>query len=146
VEPATTEAYASYLSGICFHPQVHFPHIEETCQFSIVPCTLAGMKKRWGNTPIKCKHPLCQDNLQQIVHVFPNLQYDDLLFITMTFTASFGMLQLGELTSPDNVRKHSAKKITCHYTLILSDTQFSFHLPYHKGDCFFEGNTVIMKY
>jgi len=103
------------------------------------------MKKIRGNTPIKRKRPLCQDDLNRIVSALPNPSYNDRLFIAMTFTAFFGLLRLGELTLPDCLNKRSAKKIARRYTLTLADTHFSFHLPYHKGDRFFEGNTVMIQ-
>src|SRR5882672_6725292 len=32
------------------------------------------------------------------------------------------------------------------YTCTMSASRFSFHLPYHKGDRFFDGNTILIEH
>ncbi|KIJ29340.1 hypothetical protein M422DRAFT_144845, partial [Sphaerobolus stellatus SS14] len=55
------------------------------------------------------------------------------------------LLRLGELTFPENIRKHSSKKLTLRHTLNVQGTRFSFTLPFHKADRFFAENTVMIE-
>jgi hypothetical protein len=45
---------------------------------------------------------------------------------------------------PSNPAKQSSKKTTMWHTVQVQRTQFSFHLPYHKGDQLYHGNKVII--
>jgi hypothetical protein len=51
-------------------------------------------------------------------------------------------MRLGELTQPDAKSKRSFSKLTMRHSLNIAPDKYSFHLPYHKGDRFFEGNTI----
>ncbi|KIJ37335.1 hypothetical protein M422DRAFT_33864 [Sphaerobolus stellatus SS14] len=63
----------------------------------------------------------------------------------MLLTRFFGLLHFSELTFPDNIRKHSFKKLTLWHTLSLEVTCFSFTLLFHKADCFYMGNIVMIE-
>ncbi|KAJ7791988.1 hypothetical protein B0H14DRAFT_3499892 [Mycena olivaceomarginata] len=56
-----------------------------------------------------------------------------MLFLSMLTTRHDGLLRLGELTIPDSVALRNSRKITLR--------QFSFFLPYHKADRFYDGNS-----
>ncbi|KIJ39233.1 hypothetical protein M422DRAFT_78254, partial [Sphaerobolus stellatus SS14] len=70
-------------------------------------------------------------NAMIISRLPPCPSHDELLFIAMLFTGFHGLLRLGELTIPDVVAR--------------CDTRFSFILPFHKADCFYAGNTVMIQ-
>lgn len=63
----------------------------------------------------------------------------------MLITGFFALMQLGELTFPDTVKLRNWRKISKRSTVIVSQDQYQFHLPCHKADQFFEGNTIIVK-
>jgi len=43
------------------------------------------------------------------------------------------------------VTSRNYKKVSLRHTAVLNDNHFSFFLPGHKGDCFYEGNTIIIQ-
>ena len=71
--------------------------------------------------------------------------HDDLLFKSMLLTGFFALMCLGELTFPNDIKLRNRKKITKRSSVVLSTNQYQFHLPGHKADQFFEGNTIIIK-
>ena len=62
----------------------------------------------------------------------------------MLLTGFFSLLRLGELTVPDSPDKRSSKKICQRLSLQVLPSRYSFLLPYHKADRFYEGNTVLI--
>jgi len=70
--------------------------------------------------------------------------YNDCLFIPIILSRFHTLLRMGELMQPDLVAKHSFIKLSLCNTLKLSHNRYSYHLPYHKGDRFFDGNTVMI--
>ena len=54
------------------------------------------------------------------------------------------LLHVGELTEPDQIAKELFVKTSLHNTLKLLPDIFSYHLPYHKGDWFFQGNIIMI--
>jgi hypothetical protein len=54
-------------------------------------------------------------------------------------------MRLGELTQPDARSKRSFSELTMRHSLSIMPDNYSFHLPYHKGDRFFEGNTILIE-
>jgi hypothetical protein len=70
--------------------------------------------------------------------------HDDLLFIAQLITGFFALLRLGEMVFPDNVQIRDWRKVSHRSTVRLSDHRYEFVLPYHKADCFFSGNQVLI--
>src|SRR5882724_3287070 len=48
------------------------------------------------------------------------------------------------MTQPDLKLKHSSKKLSWQNTLHLHTDHFTYLLLFHMGDCFFNGNTVLV--
>jgi hypothetical protein len=67
------------------------------------------------------------------------------LFLAILLIGFHGLMRLSELTQPDAKARRSFSKLTMRHTLKIMPATFSFHLPYHKGDRFFEGNTVLIE-
>jgi hypothetical protein len=63
----------------------------------------------------------------------------------MIFTGFSALLRLAEMAFPDNLKVQNYKKVTLRHTVDISPTSYSFLLPGHKADRFFEGNTIIIQ-
>src|SRR5882724_6943577 len=48
------------------------------------------------------------------------------------------------MTQPNTKSKCSCKKLSWRHTLRLHSDHFTYLLPFHKGNHFFEGNTVLV--
>ncbi|KIJ32235.1 hypothetical protein M422DRAFT_104766, partial [Sphaerobolus stellatus SS14] len=143
LKPATV---GSYLSGICHLMEPYYPDVRAARASPVVVRSLAGMKKLRGLQPTNRKRALSRKDLHSIIRLLPpEPAYEDFLFVAMLLTGFFGLLRLGELTFPNNVRKCSFKKLTMRHTLSLEETRFSFTLPFHKADRFYAGNTVMIE-
>ena len=70
--------------------------------------------------------------------------HDDLLFLAQLLTGFFALLRLGELTFPDDARLCNPSKVAKRSSVTVDENSFSFFLPSHKGDKFFEGNTIVL--
>ncbi|KAF8335653.1 hypothetical protein F5887DRAFT_842670, partial [Amanita rubescens] len=55
-----------------------------------------------------------------------------------------GLLRLGEITVLDSKQHHSYRRVISRGTAETSTSAFSFLLPAHKADRFFEGNIIII--
>lgn len=62
----------------------------------------------------------------------------------MLLMGFFALMCLGELTFANDKELCDWRKISKRSSVILSDSQYEFHLPYHKADHFFDGNHVIV--
>ena len=101
--------------------------------------------RRFG-TPTKRKDPLSVLDLHQVTrHYQSSRVHDDLLFVSQLLTGFTALMRLGELVFPDTVAHRDFRKVSTHQSLVLYDDHFSFLLPSHKADRFFEGNTIIVK-
>ena len=138
------ESVGCYLSGICNTLEPYFPHVRKSRRSALVSRSLAGMIKLRGGSPTKRKRPLSREDLATLVHAHAAPTHDDLLFRAIAFTGFFGLMRLGELMQSDNHLQRSSKKQTRRLSVTISDTSYSLHLPYHKGDRFYEGNTVLI--
>ncbi|KAF8238019.1 hypothetical protein L208DRAFT_1388244 [Tricholoma matsutake] len=56
----------------------------------------------------------------------------------------FTLMQLGELTWPEDKDLRDPRKLTKRSSVIINDTFLQFFLPGHKANKFFEGNTIII--
>ena len=141
IKPASV---AAYLSGICNTLQPHFPDVRSSRNSPLVTKALAGMRKVRGLPPTQRKRPLSSEDLSTLLSNFKPTNYDNVLFCTMLLTGFAALLRLGEMTQPDNPHKRSNRKSTLRHSLILSEHQFSFHLPFHKADRLYQGNMVVV--
>jgi hypothetical protein len=80
--------------------------------------------------------------INKIGHSAP---HDDLLFRVQLLTGFHTLLHLGELVFPDKFILRNYRKISLRHTVCHLINQFSFFLPSHKGDCTFEGNTIVLQ-
>ena len=60
-------------------------------------------------------------------------------------TGFFALLRLGELAYPDRKELRNPRKVAQRLSVSITDTTYSYHLPSHKADAFFEGNTLIIE-
>jgi hypothetical protein len=135
----------SYLSGICNQLEPHFPDVRKHRNSSLVSRTLKGCK-RMRNSPTVRRSPLLPSHILSITHSLQTSSpHDDILFATILVTGFHGLLRLGELTANDNQVKRDWRKVTLRHTVSFPDiTSYSFTLPSHKADAFFEGNIVVI--
>ncbi|KAF5348949.1 hypothetical protein D9758_014209 [Tetrapyrgos nigripes] len=136
----------NYLSGIASELKVHYPEIRQVQNSSLVTRTMTGCLRRWG-TPINRKLPLSHDQLDIIIHSLSSSQsHDDFLFKAMVLTGFHGLLRLGEITDPSKKRLINRRKTMLRHSVNITDpNQYSFFLPGHKADRFFEGNLVVIQ-
>jgi len=80
-----------------------------------------------------------------ISHIGTSLDHDEKLFLAILLTGFHGLLRLGELTFPDRVNSRDYRKVTLRHTVKISPTSYSFLLPGHKADRFFEGNSILIQ-
>ena len=83
--------------------------------------------------------------MRVILTTFASGELDDLLTTSIIFTGFHALMHLGELTLLDNDAKRSFLKTILHHTVIVTPSTFSFTLPSHKADRFFDGNTVLLE-
>ena len=135
----------SYLSGICRQLELFFPEIRQNRKSMLVSRTMAGCMRRFG-TPVQRKAPLSRENLLLILDsMVSGPTHDQLLFAALILTGFHALLRLGELTFPDKKNLRSYRKIALRHSVSLQHNQYSFFLPSHKGDRFFEGNTILVQ-
>jgi hypothetical protein len=71
--------------------------------------------------------------------------HDDLLFYTVLLVGFHALMRLGELVWPDKKGLQDYQKVTKRDSVELLAEGFSFFLPGHKADRFFEGNRIILQ-
>jgi len=135
----------SYLSGICHQLEPYFPNVREARASMLVRRTLRGCKHMKG-TAVRRKRTLSLDDLGcVIIYYQPSTQHDDLLFVSAFLTGFFGLMQLGELSFPDDKALWDWRKLTRRDSVELNKDFYGFWLPHHKADPYFEGNRVIVR-
>src|SRR5882672_8088125 len=135
---------SAYLSGICNSLEPHFPDVRKLRLDPLVVRTLSGMKKLRGGVAPRRRRPLTEEDLVALFSQYDTDSYDDCLFLAMVLSGFHTLLHIGELTQPDSFAKRSFVKMSLRNTLKLLADHFSYHLPYHKGDRFFDGNIVMV--
>jgi hypothetical protein len=70
--------------------------------------------------------------------------YDDHLFVAQLLTGFHGLLRLGELVWPDKKELQDHQKVVYRTTAKFATASYSFFLPSHKGDPYFEGNHFLI--
>jgi hypothetical protein len=134
----------TYLSGISQQLETHFPAVKEARNSALVRRTLQGCMWLRGVATVR-KRTLTIDDLHIVItHYHHSTLHDDRLFVAMLLTGFFGLLQLGEMTFPDDVSLHNWKKVTRRNTVHVLDDRYKFLLPGHMADRFFEGNKIII--
>ena len=71
--------------------------------------------------------------------------HDDKLFLSMLETGFHGLMHLGEITFPDNVAWHNYWKVNLRHTVNITEKSYSFWLPGHKANHFYERNLIIIE-
>ena len=141
IQPRSVE---SYLSGIVNQLESVFPDVRIARRHKLVANTLAGCKKLHSH-PIRRKRALTRADISHVAnHFSPSSDFDDHLFVCLTLTGFFGLLRVGELVWPDVVAHRDFRKLIARSSVTITPNAFSFTLPSHKADRFFEGNTVII--
>lgn len=135
----------SYLSGICRQLEPFFPEVRRNRSSMLVSRTLTGCMRRFG-TPVKRKTPLSHANLLFILDsMISEPSHDQLLFAALILTGFHALMRLGELVFADKKELRNYRKISLRHSVSILPGQYSFFLPSHKGDRFFEGNTIIVQ-
>ncbi|KDR75586.1 hypothetical protein GALMADRAFT_32023, partial [Galerina marginata CBS 339.88] len=135
----------SYLSGIANQLEGFFPNVRKNRNSILVSRTLAGCKRRFG-TPVNRKRPLSKSDILFVIsQIGSSKSHDDMLFLAMITTGVDALLRLAAMAFPDKLKSRNYKKVTLRHTVNVSPTLYSFHLPGHKADRFFEGNTIIVR-
>ena len=135
----------SYLSGICRQLEPFYPEVCQNRKTMLVSRTMAGCMRRFG-TPTKRKAPLLQANLLfALDSMVSEPSHDELLFAAIILTGFHALMRLGELVFPDKKNLRNYRKIALRHSVTLRQEHYSFFLPSHKGDCFFEGNTILVQ-
>ena len=139
------KSVSSYLSGICQQLEPYFPNVRPSRHSPLVNRTLKGCLRLKGSA-ITRKRALTFNDLFTVLNdLSSSTKHDDLLFQTLLITGFFALMRLGELTFPNDTKLRNWRKISKWSSIIVSQDQYQYHLPSHKADPFFEGNTIIVK-
>ena len=139
------KSVSAYLSGICQQLEPYFPNVRASRHTPLVDHMLKGCLHLRGSA-ITRKRALTFTDLQLVLSdLSSSTHHDDLLFKSMLLTGFFALMRLGELTFPNDIKLRNWKKVSKRSSVVLSTDQYQFHLPGHKADQFFEGNTIIIK-
>jgi hypothetical protein len=135
----------SYLSGICRQLEPFYPDIRRNRNSMLVSRTMTGCMRRFGS-PVKRKTPLSHANLLFVLDsMVSNPSHDELLFAALILTGFHALLRLGELVFPDKKTLRNYRKISLRHSVSIFPDRYSFFLPSHTGDRFFEGNTIVIQ-
>jgi hypothetical protein len=135
----------SYLSGICRQLEPFYPEVRQNRKSILVSRTMTGCMRRFG-TPVKRKSPFSRADLQLVLdRIGPTPSHDDLLFCALLLSGFHALMRLGELVFPDKKALRNYRKLSLRHTVCLQPHQYSFFLPSHKADRFFEGNTILIQ-
>jgi hypothetical protein len=135
----------SYLSGICRQLEPFYPDIRQNRKSLLVSRTMTGCMRRFG-TPVNRKSPLSHANLLFVLDsTVSSPSHDNLLFVAILLTGFYALLRLGELVFSDKKNLRNYRKIALRLSVSILPSQYSFFLPSHKADPFFEGNTILIQ-
>lgn len=134
----------NYLSGIINQLEPHFPSARAARQSSLVRKTLRGAHRLYDR-PVFRKRALLRDDLSfALATLMRPLTHDDLLWITQLCCGFYGLLHLGELVSPDELRLRDSTKLSLRTSVTTTATTFSFLLQREKSDDRYEGNRIVV--
>ena len=135
----------SYLSGICRQLEPFYPEVRQNRKSMLVSRTMTGCMRRFGS-PVNRKIPLSHANLLLVLDsIVSSPSHDELLFAAILLTAFYALMRLGELVFSDKKILRNYRKISLRHTVAILPDRYSFFLPSHKGDRFFEGNTILVQ-
>jgi hypothetical protein len=135
----------SYLSGICRQLEPFYPEVRRNRNSMLVSRTLTGCMRRFG-TAVNRKTPLSRANLLFVIDsLVSSPSYDDILFVALILTGFYALMRLGELVFSDKKKLRNYRKIALRHSVSVLPEQYSFFLPAHKTDRFFEGNVVLVQ-
>jgi hypothetical protein len=127
-----------YLSGARhFLKDIYPGEFEQNCASPLVQTTIKGSKKIRAD-PIHRKNPLSTSHLATLSNL-----YDDLLFAAIISCGFYGCHRIGELVWSNQKTLQDWRKIIKRGSLHFSDSRASYFLPYHKGDRFYHGSSII---
>ena len=142
IKPSSVDAY---LSGICNQLEPFYPHARSNRRHQLVARTLRGCKKLRA-VAITRKRPLRRAELSALRDQYMlTSNHDDLLFFTILLVGFHALMRLGELVWPDKKALQDYRKVTKRSSVELLAEGFSFFLPGHKADRFFEGNRIVLQ-
>lgn len=131
--------------GVCRQLEPFFTNVRRNRHSMLISRTMAGCMRRFG-TPVKQKPPLSRANLLHVICSMASTpSHDNLLFTTIVLTRFHALMQLRELIFPDKVALRNYRKISLRHSVLIKEEEYSFFLPSHKGDQFFEGNTILVQ-
>ena len=137
----------NFMTGQSSQSSTHTFYVVFMCHHldPLVVSTLTSMKKLHGSQDPCHWCPLTKDDLFALFAWFDTGEYNDGLFLAIIPCGFHMLLHVGELTEPDQIMKQLFVKTSLHNSLKLLMDLFSFHLPYHKGDQFFQGNITMIR-
>jgi hypothetical protein len=141
------QSIRTYLSGIVSTLEPFFPEVRKNRTSTLVARTLTGCIKMRGSDASR-KLPFSTSDLQHLHSIYwTSPQYDDLLFLCITFTGFHGLMRLGELVAHDNPKLRSMRKAVKRHTVTFHNDppHMSFTLPMHKADRLYEGSTIVIE-
>ena len=142
IKPSSVDAY---LSGICNQLKPFYPHARSNRRHQLVARTLRGCKKLRA-VAITRKRPLHRAELSILRDQYMSTSnHDDPLFFTILLVGFHALMRLGELVWPDKKALQDYRKVTKRSSVELLAEGFSFFLPGHKADRFFEGNCIVLQ-
>jgi hypothetical protein len=139
------KSVSTYLSGICQQLEHYFPNVRPSRHSPLVERTLKGCLRLRGSAVSRKRALTFTDLYKVLSDLSSSTQHDDLLFKSMLLTGFFALMRLGELSFPNDVKLRNWRKVSKRSSVVVSLDQYQFHLPGHKADRFFEGNTIIVK-
>jgi hypothetical protein len=135
---------SNYLSGIVTKLEPYYPQIREHRNSPLVRNTLKGCRRLHGR-PVTRRLPLDIGQLAAAAATINNhSSHDDLLFVAMLFTGFRGLLRLGEMTQPDDLRLRNPFKFSKRSSVEWFEGGYSFWLTTHKTDQAFEGAKIVI--
>ena len=134
-----------YLSGIVNSLEPCFPDVRNNCPSILVTRMLAGMRKLCGFMGTQCKCALTEDDLITLFSSFDPTDLNDIVFVLIVLSSFHALLCLGKTTQPDSRSKCSFRKTTLHHSVKLTPNMFSFTLPTHKANHYFESSTILIE-
>ena len=152
--PSTLSHYIAYTSqfiasGLKYLTGVHhflgdvYPEFNANWAHPLVTTTVCGSKNVRAD-PVQCKLPLHIAYLQTFLNVTQCTgSYHDLLFAATMSCAFYGCHWMRQLVQKNDNSLFDWQKIIKHMSLIFKNRHVQYHLPYHKGDPFFQGTDIL---
>ncbi|KAF8576428.1 hypothetical protein K439DRAFT_1367303 [Ramaria rubella] len=119
----------SYLSGIQSQLETYFPNIRQVRRSHLITKTFQ----------VKRKRPLEPEDIALLSRTYGDSHFhDDLLFLAQVTSGFLALNRLGELVWPDTKRLQTYRIVPMRHTVRWLNDTYSYFLPGHKGDRFFE--------